>query len=136
MKIKETELAWCAGFIDGEGNIRWNGTKTKKQGNRSRCYGNIVLQVAQVHKEPLDRVLKTLGTGRIYGPYHYNKAKNKQPYYLYSAVSNQAVDALSKIEKYLSPIKKKQFLDTLELLKEYKKRPKLIKGLGGKYYEK
>lgn len=56
-----TELAWAAGFFDGEGNTY----------GRRRGTTNIVvsLSLAQIDRRPLERFQQAVGgLGRIYGP--------------------------------------------------------------------
>lgn len=117
------ELFWAAGFIDGEGNIRWNKNKIPKEGNRTRAYGSPVLQVAQIDRLVLERLQKALGVGRIYGPY---EAKgNRQPYYQYAAVGKYCLEAFNKVKDILSPVKARQGLETIEKYNEQNNRPKL-----------
>jgi LAGLIDADG-like domain len=49
--MKQTELAWAAGFFDGEGCFANNGTK----------YGTMRVNVSQITREPLERFQKALG---------------------------------------------------------------------------
>lgn len=56
-----TELAWAAGFFDGEGTTCNESRKT---------YYVIKLQVVQVERGPLERFNSAIGNlGTIYGPY-------------------------------------------------------------------
>lgn len=57
----ETELAWAAGFFDGEG---YTGFRTP--GGRS--YRAIRMSIGQMHREPLDRFHRAVGVGFITGP--------------------------------------------------------------------
>jgi hypothetical protein len=54
------ELAWCAGFFDGEGS-----THPGKKGE----YKVIRLSVAQAELAPLERFRRAVGLGSIEGPY-------------------------------------------------------------------
>lgn len=55
------ELAWAAGFFDGEGcsTIRINGSGSHK----------IFISTSQNNRTTLERFQKAVGVGRIYGPY-------------------------------------------------------------------
>jgi hypothetical protein len=61
MEINKLELAWAAGFFDGEGNVN---LAKDKEARRLR------LRAFQTDREPLERLQKAvLGLGKIYGPY-------------------------------------------------------------------
>lgn len=54
------ELAWAAGFFDGEGSIcAWHSGYTK----------TISLEIGQVSRIPLDRFQEAVGMGNVNGPY-------------------------------------------------------------------
>lgn len=66
------EIAWAAGFVDGEGHFGYR----RRSGER----GTPVFCVSQVRPEPLERLARVLGLGRVLGPY-LNNSPNSQPYY-------------------------------------------------------
>lgn len=70
------EIAWAAGFWEGEGSIGLN------RGNGHDGATCPYLAASQVTREPLDRLARVLG-GRVYGPYHRGKRcnANAQPFY-------------------------------------------------------
>lgn len=68
--MNKSELAWCAGFFDGEG---WIST--------TMDYPRI--EVAQVHVEPLERLQQALNVGVISGP-HKQTNPNSQDYYAWN----------------------------------------------------
>lgn len=77
MHSKETELAWAAGFFDGEGSAFFG------QGNRGKnsagrlTYTTLKLDVTQTELAPLERFRTAVGgIGSIYGPYR-NKTSKK-----------------------------------------------------------
>lgn len=95
---KREELAWCAGFFDGEGNVC-----VSKDWIRS--------QTAQIDRLVLDRLIAATGIGRINGPYvmrrkdHY---KNK-PQYFFSLNGFEEVQAfIAMIWPWLGQIKRSQ----------------------------
>lgn len=55
--MNREELAWAAGFFDGEGTTSYE---------RSGQHGQLRLQVGQKDRRPLDRFQAALGVGRIY----------------------------------------------------------------------
>ena len=126
--LNETELAWSAGFFDGEGNIRF-GNQLRVSGNRSRTYGSIRLQIAQVDKYVLDRFRKAVkNLGSVTGPY-ISKQANKKPVYSYTASGSEAINAFNLIKSYLSPIKLKQGKIAISKDRLQKSRPKLGNGM-------
>ena len=79
--INREELAWAAGFYDGEGTI-W--------GRRNRS--GIVARIAQNHRPPLERFrLAVLGRGRVTGPYQ-RRAGN--PFWVWTASSFEDTQAV------------------------------------------
>ena len=95
------DLAWTAGFFDGEGN----------SGVTTQNYPRVC--VGQTERTTLDRMVKVLGVGKVYGPY----AKNRDGWsdmYMYIAQGweqSQAVAAM--LWPFLSEPKKAQFTRTL-----------------------
>lgn len=67
------ELAWAAGFFDGEG---WSGLLRAPKGKN---YARMAIH--QVHLPSLERFQRAmLGLGRIGGPYDHNAGKSKLIY--------------------------------------------------------
>lgn len=120
----QLELSWAGGFLDGEGNIRWNKGKSKKKGNKTREYGCPVMQAAQIDRFVLDRLQSALGEGKVYGPYN-SRSENRKPYFVYSVTGIKAIEVFKKIKPYLSPVKRSQIDNTLREYEEQNKRPKL-----------
>lgn len=56
-----TELAWAAGFFDGEGCVA---AYVRKDGHRT-----LGAQVGQTDPRPLQRLRAVVREGRVYGPY-------------------------------------------------------------------
>lgn len=104
IETKETEFAWAAGFFDGEGCVRF------RNGERG---GTFTLQIAQVHREPLDRFCVAVSVGKVYGPYKARSATRK-PYYAYFAFGLPAKGAFEKMRPYLSSIKRVEGDDHLK----------------------
>lgn len=93
------ELAWAAGFFDGEGHTRG------KPKNRNSPLGRSELQVGQKHIECLERLQKAVGNlGTIGGPYH-----RKNPVFFWYLTRTTEVDkVLTALWPYLSVHKKTQ----------------------------
>ena len=100
----ESELAWAAGFFDGEGST----SILKAQRDK---YSYIRISISQKYPECLERFQRAIGFGKIY------KA-NKRNIYSWDCYKQSDVQiAFSKIEPYLSSIKIKQFYTALEKVK-------------------
>jgi len=122
------EIYWACGFIDGEGNIRWNKNKGTKKENSTRSYGCAALQVAQIDLFVLERLKNALGCGKIYGPYK-QRYENGKPYYYYAVTGVKCIEVIKRIKPYLSPIKSKQIEETIKQHEEQQKLPKLGNGI-------
>ena len=67
-KIKKTmDLAWAAGFFDGEGSITFVGKSVR-------------IFLTQKEREPLDRFKSIVGYGIVYPRQHRQTAKGKDTY--------------------------------------------------------
>lgn len=102
----DTELAWSAGFLDGEGTY---GMHTARRKTQRKDQYTFRIQAAQVYREPLDRLQAALG-GNVngpYGPYH----TNQKPYYQWSITGYaEAKEAFFKLLPFHSSIKAEQGL--------------------------
>lgn len=112
MNVNREELAWAAGFFDGEGNIH----AAKLPSGRKF----LTLQVSQVNRQPLDRFQKAVGSlGNVVGPYKRRTRLNAQPIYHYQNrrfESAQAVIAL--LWNFLSEPKRQQATRVLKIIKD------------------
>ena len=97
---KETELAWCAGFFDGEGTTCLLKTKRDK---------NIYLRmsIAQKDEETLLRFQQNIG-GAIY------KSKTRDIFSLNIYSNENVVQALTLLWPYLGSCKKAQANKSIE----------------------
>ena len=98
MHNKYTELAWAAGFFDGEGHVRCN------------VGGRIALTIAQIDPTVLIRFQSAMGgLGKLYGPYK-QKVPNGHEYWQYSVNGFVKVQqVLVLLWSYLSLVKREQF---------------------------
>jgi len=102
-RISEIEVAWAAGFYDGEGNCCYN-----------QATGAICLSVAQSDLEPLERFQNALGVGKINGPYmSANKGKTRMWRCQIHKQSEVAI-AIEKLLPLVSTIKRWQIEDAVE----------------------
>ena len=107
---EKIELAWAAGFFDGEGNAGWhhayyfNGVQ----------YERGALKVGQVNKEPLERFQKAVRGGNINGPYEH-KGRNNQPYYEWRVQQYSEVKRIGELLlPFVCSIKRDQLNSMLE----------------------
>lgn len=124
------ELAWAAGFFDGEGNCRMRIDK-KTDERRTRIYGTLVVQIGQTDREVLDRFLNAVGVGTVNGPYTKIHTKGRPPttYYTFHTAGRKAVSAFNLMRPYLSRIKRNQGDAALAHYEEFLNRPRLGNGI-------
>ena len=94
------ELAWAAGFFDGEGCTGYANQHTNKR------RGHAYLSVAQAERYPLERFMAAVGFGAIHGPVLMENRKPKWNYRIDSFEKVQTVIAL--LWTWLGPTKRAQ----------------------------
>lgn len=117
--ISREELAWAAGFFDGEGyigaRIRWHpDNRMYKRYKRYRGFQgrDITLEVGQKHDFVLERFQNAIG-GLGYIKSYIRKEK---PFYVFISMSFEEVQAMSAmLWHWLSPIKREQIIETLKI---------------------
>lgn len=82
----DAEWAWAAGFYEGEGSISTSGR-------------HLHMSLSQVNLEPLERYLRIVDRGKIYGPY---KGNRKNPIYTWQVQGQGAVDVFLGMADQLS----------------------------------
>ena len=95
----ETEKAYIAGIVDGEGSIML--TKFHKNQYHSPC-----VSIASTDLELLEWVKNTIKGGKITSKKNYNKNRHKNSY-TYTIIYDEAIQLLQDIEPYLVIPKKK-----------------------------
>ena len=110
--MKETDLAYIAGILDGEGYIGIKKTTTRRNGRVNPQYQERV-QVRMVDKGAIEFLADMLG-----GNYYKEKpsSTNGRPLYCYQTSDLQAVTILKKVLPYLR-VKNRNALAVLELRK-------------------
>lgn len=109
--MKDTDLAYIAGIVDGEGCVRINKTKAYKcQGKVTPTY-NARIQIRMTDEEAIRFIAQTLG-----GWYYPEKkaAPHRKKLYCYQASGKAAENILRTILPYLR-VKKEQALTVLAL---------------------
>lgn len=111
-KIEDRDMliAWAAGFFEGEGHVKF----VNREGKASGSFFSV--EVAQVHREPLDRLCDLFG-GKVYGPYG-PYTSNRQAYYQYVAYSTTAKKAIEEMLPYLYR-KGEQCIEALNKWEQY-----------------
>lgn len=103
--MRDEDLAWAAGFFDGEGHVGAYGVDSKRQKNNCR----LLVDVAQVRLEPLMRFQSITGLGRIGPP------QGKSGCHHLKVTSQSGVHALyDMLKPWLSVPKLEQFATAFE----------------------
>jgi len=109
MIINEIELAWAAGFFDGEGcTCFW----IQKNRFYNRKYGRIRVSIAQKDRFVLRRFLYAVNTGSI----SFSGGK----YQFYADGLEKCQIILILLWKFLSPIKKNQYREKLKIFIDWR----------------
>lgn len=126
MLIQREELAWAAGFVDGEGHFGLH--KTRGRPTDSRGYGSPELTVAQCDRQVLDRLQQALNLGVVGGPYTPKKTNHNLVYLFYVHGFERVQAIICLLWPWLSPVKRKQVKRTLHEYHIFNSRPKLSMG--------
>jgi hypothetical protein len=97
-RYHEIELAWAAGFFDGEGCVAYRERPRSDKGNRLER--RLTVSIGQKHREVLDRFAQAVTEGKVYA--YPKRAKNR---YAYRCSGEAAVRVLKDLLPYLSEIK-------------------------------
>ncbi len=90
--LKDTDIAWAAGFIDGEGCIQLS-----RAGRGMRAHV-LRINVPQVHRAPLDRLAAMFGGG--VHPKQTTNPRHRQQH-VWEITSYRAAAALRRLRPYL-----------------------------------
>ena len=93
--VTSQEIAWAAGFLEGEGTFG----------------GNAQISACQVQREPLERLQRYLG-GAVTGPYVWNSDRVRgyktKPIYHWNVCGAAALGVVMTVYGFLSPRRKEQ----------------------------
>jgi hypothetical protein len=104
MDVNETELAWAAGFFDGEGYF---GMQKPRQRKGGWTYSIAVMKVSQCEPTTLHRFRDAVGVGTVKGPYPPPRnGISKRDRWEFSVQGAAAFTAADRILPYLSGPKK------------------------------
>jgi len=101
-EIPQAELAYWAGFIDGEGSIFIK--KEKSRAGRVTPIYELALKVENTNKEVIERFFKTFQSG--YKTYREKNGKNGKPLYGVTIKQQKALNILEMLEPFII-VKKK-----------------------------
>lgn len=113
---RETDLAWAAGFWDGEGCVSLS---YRQYSENTPKIPRIVVQIAQIDTRVLKRFQNIVGYGNILGPYK-PKNKNSKPYWVWRVEGNLHLKSIREmLSPYLDEIKLHQMDRALNARKEW-----------------
>ena len=94
-----SELAWAAGFFDGEGTVYCR--------TRHQKYKYVNAEVAQRDRRPLDRFCAAVGLGKVID----RKGRgNTKPHYMWVCYTQEDIKTVfEKLWPFLSDPKKEQY---------------------------
>lgn len=120
------ELAWVAGFVDGEGYFGL--TNTAGRPTDQRRYKSPKLTISQCDRRVLDRVHESLGCGNITGPYVKKNIKWRPSFTFHVSGFETTQAVICQLWPWLSPVKKEQAKNVLLEYHKFNQRPKLKMG--------
>ena len=102
--INRENLAWAAGFTDGEGCF------CITRSSEGHVRGRTVFSIGQVDRQALDRFKQIVGIGKIYGPYGpYGGTQATHPHFRFDVYGFEQVQAITALLwTWLGPVKKAQ----------------------------
>ena len=104
MRWIDPEVAWAAGFFEGEGTITQSG-------------GRLVVRLNNTDSEPVYRFARIVQFGEIYGPYHYEQrdGSKRKPFWVWLAEEYDALEVLELLWPWLSARRHGQAMDLAPL---------------------
>lgn len=122
MILDTHELAWAAGFFDGEGCVvRYRATQrpAKNPRKQHREFKRAMICMGQIHPEVLERFRAAVGRGNVRGPYPA-KRKNESAIWQFSTASFESVQAIMcMLWPWLGTVKRQQFLKAMREVREH-----------------
>lgn len=113
---RQTDLAWAAGFFDGEGYIGINAARRTRHLTRSFT---LTTTLGQVDPMVVREFAKIVGEGKVYGPYDHRQ-KGHRPHMLWSTSGPASARVLMLLSPYL---KHKRSQADIALRFQAEKRP-------------
>lgn len=96
----DPEVAWAAGFFEGEGTITMSGAR-------------LVCRLNNTDPEPVYRFAQIVRFGEIYGPYHYEQrdGHKRKPFWVWLAEEYDALEVIELLWPWLSGRRRGQAMD-------------------------
>lgn len=103
--MNKLDLAWAAGFVDGEGSIMLpysRPSQYRRNGRMKPKTGQVYVhfRVGQSVEAPLSKLVGLFG-GRIKEISKWNKRGYTKPFYEWNLYGIEAIEALKQLEPYL-----------------------------------
>jgi hypothetical protein len=108
LEINREELAWAAGFLDGEGNFGFYNHVTRQTKKGLRTYAALNVTAAQIERRVLDRLKKAVGAGHVNGPYNKRRPNSKPLYCFVGTSFEDCQHIIGVVWNWLSPVKQIQ----------------------------
>ena len=113
MTSRVQDLAWAAGFFDGEGCFSVGTGNLKRSGTRSHF---VCLTINQVDREVLDKFHSIMGVGSVRGPIARNDSPiGTKPLYIYKTTGKNASLVAKLMWSQLGNKKRQQYKRCLAL---------------------
>ena len=98
------ELAWAAGFFEGEGHVGFKSNEPRK----GVIYPSVRASVGQVAREPIDRFQRAVGGGTV-RPSYTQRSNGGEMWYWQSHARNVIHQVCWLLWPWLGDVKRKQF---------------------------
>lgn len=103
---RQMELAWAAGFVEGEGCFGWYGGTPRASG-KPRAFSAVVA-VSQNEREPLDRLAEIFGVGIV-----HPKRNRKRVAWEWRVNGHAAIPVMEELMPLLTTRRQDRILDVL-----------------------
>jgi hypothetical protein len=98
--FSDPEIAWAAGFFEGEGRITHGAAR-------------IVVRVNNTDPEPIYRFAEIVCYGEVYGP--YDNGPRRKPFWVWMARDFDALEVLEMMWPWLSARRRRRALELAPL---------------------
>lgn len=119
--MNREELAWAAGFFDGEGCF-YHGVRKRYAGSAGGPYRWTETRITQAHPQVLERFQQAVGLGKVYGPYD-KKRPNQRPQWQYLASGfHQTLAIIAMLWPWLGSVKRAQAASVIREVRAHPRR--------------
>lgn len=96
-RLTDYELGWVVAWLEGEGTFSCTG--------RARASARV--STHRVQREPLDRMQRYTGVGKVHGPYPGRRPADS-PYYVWWASTEDSAKLMALVRPHMSPKRQAQ----------------------------